>query len=109
MVKILLPSAVHLEERLTVSQSVSSSGKHSVRQSVRQEAGRQKHTVWVFSVADSATSSRESSTFQNKQWSNGNASGHRLVGRWFDSQPADRRRHRPAYQLCSIYPLFKPF
>ena len=38
--KILLPSAVHLEERLTVSQSVRQSGKQSVRQSVGQ-AGRQ--------------------------------------------------------------------
>jgi hypothetical protein len=37
--KILLPSAVHLEERLTVSQSVSSSDKQSVTQSVGQ-AGR---------------------------------------------------------------------
>ena len=51
---ILLPPVVHLEERLTVSQSVSEPGKQSVRQSVRQ-AGRQNHTVWVFSVADSAT------------------------------------------------------
>ena len=41
--KILLPSAVHLEERLTVSQSVSESGKQSVRQSVGQ-AGRQTET-----------------------------------------------------------------
>ena len=37
--KILLPSAVHLEERLTVSQSVPEPGQQSVRQ---------KHTVWVF-------------------------------------------------------------
>ena len=37
--KILLPSAVHLEERLTVSQSVPQPG---------QQSGRQKHTVWVF-------------------------------------------------------------
>ena len=41
--KILLPSAVHLEERLAVSQSVSESGKHSGRQSVGQ-AGRQTET-----------------------------------------------------------------
>ena len=48
--KILLPSAVHLEERLTVSQSVSSSGKQSFRQSVRQ-AGRQgeTHSLGFFS------------------------------------------------------------
>ena len=36
--RILLPSAVHLEERLTVSQSVPEPGQQSVRQ---------KHTVWV--------------------------------------------------------------
>ena len=41
--KILLPSAVHLEERLTVSQSVSWSGKQSVTQSVGQ-TGRQTET-----------------------------------------------------------------
>ena len=47
--KILLPSAVHLEERLTVSQSVSQSGNKSARQSVRQ-AGRQtkKHSLGFF-------------------------------------------------------------
>ena len=38
-VQILLPSAVHLEERLTVSKSVRLAAKQSVRQ---------KHTVWVF-------------------------------------------------------------
>ena len=37
--KILLPSGVHLEERLTVSQSVLEA---------RQQSTRQKHTVWVF-------------------------------------------------------------
>ena len=37
--QILLPSAVHLEERLTVSQAVPEPGQQSVRQ---------KHTVWVF-------------------------------------------------------------
>ena len=66
-----------------------------VRQAVSQDsqsgkqAGRQKRTVWVLSVADSATSSRASSIYQNKQWSNGNAADHRRVGRWFDSRPAD--------------------
>ena len=43
--------ARHLEERLTVSQSVSQSGKQSVSQSVAQagkQIGRQKHTVWLF-------------------------------------------------------------
>ena len=63
--KILLPSAVHLEERLTVSQqAVSQAGSQSDSQSGKQ-AGR--HTVWVFSVADSATSSGESNNCQNKQ------------------------------------------
>ena len=37
--QILLPSAVHLEERLTVSQAVPEPGQQSVGQ---------KHTVWVF-------------------------------------------------------------
>ena len=37
--EILLPSAVHLEERLIVSQAVPEPGQQSVRQ---------KHTVWVF-------------------------------------------------------------
>ena len=37
--EILLPSAVHLQERLTVSQAVPEPGQQSVRQ---------KHTVWVF-------------------------------------------------------------
>ena len=37
--KILLPSAVHLEERLTVSQSVPEP---------RQQSVRKKHIVWVF-------------------------------------------------------------
>ena len=56
--QILLPSAKHLEERLTVSQSVSQSGKQPVSQSGKQpvrqsrQTGRQKHTVWLFSVAD---------------------------------------------------------
>ena len=39
LLKILLPSAVHLEERLTVSHSVPAPG---------QQAVRQKHTVWFF-------------------------------------------------------------
>ena len=39
ILQILLPSAVHLEERLTVSQAVPEPGQQSVRQ---------KHTVWVF-------------------------------------------------------------
>ena len=39
----MLSTASHLEERLTVSQSVRQSDK---------QAGRQKHTVWLFSVVD---------------------------------------------------------
>ena len=60
--QILLPSAVYLEERLTVSQSVSWAGQQSVRQSVRQ-AGRQTetHSLGFFSVADSHSSSGENS------------------------------------------------
>ena len=65
--EILLPSAVHLEEWLTVSQqSVSPASIQSDSQWGKQ-AGRQGHTVWVFSVADSATSSGESSDCQNKE------------------------------------------
>ena len=48
--KILLPSEVQPEERLTVSQSVSGSGKHSFRQLDSQsgkQVDRQKHTAWV--------------------------------------------------------------
>ena len=37
--EILLPTAVHLKERLTVNQSVNLRGQHS---------DRQKHTVWSF-------------------------------------------------------------
>ena len=43
--EILLPSAVHLQERLTVSQSVSLSGKQSVRQSVRQASRQHSNTA----------------------------------------------------------------
>ena len=39
--QILLPSAVHLEERLTVSESVSYLGKQSITQSIGQAGGRQ--------------------------------------------------------------------
>ena len=49
--KILLPTATHLEERPTVSQSLRQAGKQSVRQSVRQagrQTGRQNHIVWLF-------------------------------------------------------------
>ena len=45
--QILLPSARHLEERLTVSQSASQPGKQSARQSVGQagkQTGRQAET-----------------------------------------------------------------
>ena len=46
--KILLPSAVHLEERLTANQSVPEPSQQSVTQ---------KHTVGFLSVADAAPSS----------------------------------------------------
>ena len=39
--KILLPSAVHLEERLTVSQSVSESASSQSRNQSGKQAGRQ--------------------------------------------------------------------
>ena len=66
--EILLPSAVHLEERLTVSQAVPEPGQQSVSQ---------KHTVWVFlSVANTASSSGDSFVRIVKQWPNGNAAGY---------------------------------
>ena len=85
--KILLPSAAHLKEgSQSANRSVSQASSQSDNQSSKQ-AGKQKQTVWVFLVADSATSSRESNTCEDKRWSNGNASDHRLAGRWFKSRP----------------------
>ena len=46
---ILLPAAGHLEERLTVSQSVRQAGRQAVGQAGRQTR-RQQHTVGLFSV-----------------------------------------------------------
>ena len=50
--KILLPSARHLQERVTFSQSVSQSGKSQSGSQLGKQAGKQKHTVWLFSVVD---------------------------------------------------------
>ena len=79
--KILLPSAVHLEERLTVSQAVPEPGQQSVRQ---------KHTVLGFlSVADTAPSSGDSFVLVLKQWPNGNAAGFGLFGRRFEPRSGE--------------------
>ena len=76
--EILLPSARHLEERLTVSHSVNQSGKQSVRQSVGQEGrqpSRQKHTVWLFfQWRTKSTTSGE----RVAHWSNRRSSGRTL-------------------------------
>ena len=71
--KSLLPSAAHLEERLTIIQQLVSHTSSQSDSHSGKEAGRKKHTVWVFLVGDSATSDGGSSNYQNKQWSNGNA------------------------------------
>ena len=61
--RILLPSAVHLEERLTVSQSLS------------QQAGSQSdtHSLGFLSVADAGPKQQGGPSLQSKQWSSGKA------------------------------------
>ena len=100
--QFLLPSAVHLEERLTVSQQLAIKASSQPDIWSDKQAGRQKHTAWVFSMADLAASSGESSDCQNKEWSNGNAANHKPVGRSFESRSTDRQQRRPTYQLCPI-------
>ena len=48
-----------------------------------------RHTLWVFSVADSATSNGERINSQHKQWSKGNAANCLHEGWRFDSWLAD--------------------
>ena len=81
--RILLPSAVHLEERLTVSQSVPEPGQQSVRQ---------KHTVWVFcqwQMRPQAVGRPFAPDQAIKQWPNGNAADRRLFGRRFEPQSGE--------------------
>ena len=76
-----------------ISQLVRPADSQTVRQSFGQtgkKTSRQKHTVWVFfSVADSGASSGKENSCQNKKRSNGNAAGHGLLGRRFESRSAD--------------------
>ena len=73
--QILLPSAVHLEERLTVSQSVSHSGK---------QEGRQKHTRFFFQWQTrlQAVGKTDTSEQAAVEWYN--------LGRRFKSRSADQ-------------------
>ena len=71
-------------------QSANQSVSHASSQSGKQ-AGRQKHTVWVFSVADLASSGGEHGHRQIKQRYNGNAPDRTHVRRLFESRSADRR------------------
>ena len=83
-----MPSARHLEERLTDSQSVS----QSVSQASSQSGSRwdkQAHTVWPF--FQSRTTSKNSGEQQTgrRSWrSSGRTLTTRLRHRWFESQPA---------------------
>ena len=73
--EILLPSAVHLEERLTVSQSVPEP---------RQQAVRQKHTVWVFCSGRCGPKQRGGPLPLTKQWPSGNVADRHPFGRRFE-------------------------
>ena len=87
--QILLPLARHLEERLTVSQSVCQSGKQSVRQLVGQagrQTGKQKHTV--FFQSRTSTNSGEPQWHRSNRRSNGRTRACRLKCRRFNSWPA---------------------
>ena len=77
-----------------VRQAVSQTERRASRQPHR------KHTVWVFSAADSAIDSGKRNDHRNKQWFNGNAADRRHGGRRFESRSADCQR--PTCQLCSI-------
>ena len=73
--KILLPSAVHLEERLTVSQSVP------------EPASRQsdKGTQFGFFVSGSCGPKQQGGPLpETKQWPSGNAAHRRAFGRHFE-------------------------
>ena len=75
--EILLPSAVHLEERLTVSQSVP------------QPASRQsdRYTQFGFFVSGRCGFKQQGgSASQSKQWPSGNAAGSNFCSRRFEPQ-----------------------
>ena len=76
---ILLPSAVHLEERLTVSQSVP---EPASRQSDR-------YTQFGFFVSGRCGPKQQRGhSPQSKYWPSGNAAGRHPCGRRFESKPA---------------------
>ena len=78
--KILLPSAVHLEERLTVGQSVPSQAS---RQSDR-------NTQFGFFVSGRCgTKQQGGSASKTKQWPSGNATGRSAFGRRFESRSGE--------------------
>ena len=71
--QILLPSARHLEERLTVSQSVIQSGKQSVSQWIGlagRQTGTQKHTGFL-QWRTTVTNSGEPYIHRKDKWSSG--------------------------------------
>ena len=77
--KILLPSAVHLEERLTVSQSVP---EPASRQSDR-------YTQFGFFVSGRCGPKQQGGPLpQSKQWPSGNAADWHSFGRRFQPQSA---------------------
>ena len=77
-IQILLPSAVHLEERLTVSQAV----PEPVSQT-------ETHSLGFLSVADTAPSSGDSFVLILKQWPNGNAAAYGLFGWRFEPRSGE--------------------
>ena len=74
--EILLPSAVHLEERLTVSHSVPAPGQQAVRQKQKQKG---------FFVSGRCVPKQ---SLQVKQWPNGKAAGQSLYDRRFEPRSA---------------------
>ena len=78
--QILLPSTRHLEERLTVSQSVSQAGNQTVRQSVWQ-TGRQ--------TGKQASRNRQVADYDYKHWGNPSVQEHSVV-KWSNTWPMNR-------------------
>ena len=91
-----------------ISQLVSQASSQSDSRSGKQ-AGKREHTVWVFLVADSATSSSESNSWREKQWSNDNPPNHRPATRQFEFRTARPPPALAAPSAMTNLPLFKPF
>ena len=92
--EILLPSAVHLEERRTVSQQ-------SVSRASRQADRNTQFGFFQWQTRLQAVGKAGRS--------NANAAGDRPGGGRFDSWSANRQRRRLTCQLCPICTSFKPF